>query len=127
MTPTVTAFASSPDCGWGLARDIRVRWACEEVGPPYGVRLQSFANLKSTAHRARTTLMQLARTAGFCGRIAVTSHSARDTKDLLEAGADVVLEPFQDAADRAVEIICGSEQQERTDIPLIETEEKPIS
>lgn len=75
----------------------------------------------------RTTLMQLARTAGFCGRIAVTSHSARDTKDLLEAGADVVLEPFQDAADRAVEIICGSEQQERTDIPLIETEEKPIS
>ena len=38
MTPTITAFESSPDHGRGLARDMRVRWALEEVGQPYDVR-----------------------------------------------------------------------------------------
>ena len=75
----------------------------------------------------RATLIQLTRAAGFRGRIAVTSHSPADTEDLTGAGADVVLEPFQDAADRAVEILRGSAQQERTDIPLLETEERQIS
>ena len=75
----------------------------------------------------RTTLIQLTRTAGFRGRVAVTSHSPADTEGLFGAGADVVLEPFQDAADRAVEILCGSVQMERTDIPSIETEERQVS
>lgn len=39
MVPTITAFESSPDRGAGLARDTRVRWALEEVGQPYEVRL----------------------------------------------------------------------------------------
>ncbi|HVK52917.1 MAG TPA: glutathione S-transferase family protein [Pseudoxanthomonas sp.] len=52
MTPTITAFESSPDRGRGLARDMRVRWALEEVGQPYDVRLLSFAELKQPAHRA---------------------------------------------------------------------------
>jgi len=39
MTPTITAFERSPDRGKGLARDMRVRWALEEVGQPYDVRL----------------------------------------------------------------------------------------
>src|SRR3954463_5410114 len=52
MTPTITAFARSPDRGRGLARDMRVRWALEEVGQPYQVRLVSFAELKQPAHRA---------------------------------------------------------------------------
>jgi glutathione S-transferase len=43
MTPTITAFAASPDKGQGLARDMRVRWALEEVGQAYDVRLVSFA------------------------------------------------------------------------------------
>lgn len=51
MTPTITAFASSPDRGRGLARDMRVRWALEEVGQPYDVRLLSFGQLKESAHR----------------------------------------------------------------------------
>jgi glutathione S-transferase len=51
MTPTITAFASSPDRGRGLARDMRVRWALEEVGQPYDVRLVSFSQLKEPAHR----------------------------------------------------------------------------
>ena len=52
MTPTITAFESSPDRGRGLARDTRVRWALEEVGQPYEVRLVSFAEMKEPAHRA---------------------------------------------------------------------------
>lgn len=52
MTPTITAFESSPDGGQGLARDMRVRWAFEEVGQPYVVRLVSFKEMKEPAHRA---------------------------------------------------------------------------
>jgi glutathione S-transferase len=52
MTPTITAFERSPDRGKGLARDTRVRWALEEVGQPYAVRLLSFAAMKEPAHRA---------------------------------------------------------------------------
>ena len=52
MTPTITAFESSPDRGRGLARDMRVRWALEEVGQSYEVRLVSFAEMKQPAHLA---------------------------------------------------------------------------
>ena len=52
MTPTITAFKDSPDRGEGQARDMRVRWALEEVGQPYDVRLVSMAELKEPAHRA---------------------------------------------------------------------------
>jgi glutathione S-transferase len=52
MTITITAFDRSPDGGKGLARDTRVRWALEEVGQPYEVRLVSFKALKEPAHLA---------------------------------------------------------------------------
>jgi glutathione S-transferase len=52
MTPTITAFERSPDRGRGLARDMRVRWALEEVGQAYDVRLLSFAEMKEPAHLA---------------------------------------------------------------------------
>ncbi|HKZ09764.1 MAG TPA: glutathione S-transferase family protein [Rhodanobacteraceae bacterium] len=52
MTPTITAFEQSPDRGQGLARDMRVRWALEEVGQPYDVRLVSFGAMKQPAHLA---------------------------------------------------------------------------
>jgi glutathione S-transferase len=51
MTITITAFERSPDRGKGLARDMRVRWALEEVGQPYEVRLLSFGAMKEPAHR----------------------------------------------------------------------------
>jgi glutathione S-transferase len=51
MTPIITAFARSPDRGRGLARDMRVRWALEEVGQPYEVRFLSFNEMKEPAHR----------------------------------------------------------------------------
>jgi len=52
MTLTITAFERSPDGGKGLARDMRVRWALEEVGQPYDVRLLSFKAMKEPAHLA---------------------------------------------------------------------------
>jgi glutathione S-transferase len=52
MSPTITAFKHSPDRGKGLARDMRVRWALEEVGQPYDVRLVSFSEMKEAAYRA---------------------------------------------------------------------------
>src|ERR1700761_1267225 len=52
LDPTITAFERSPDRGRGLARDMRVRWALEEVGQPYDVRLVSFAAMKQPAHLA---------------------------------------------------------------------------
>ncbi|MGN6262607.1 MAG: glutathione S-transferase family protein [Ralstonia sp.] len=50
MIPTITAFECSPDGGKGLARDTRVRWALEEAGQPYNVRLVSFQAMKAPPH-----------------------------------------------------------------------------
>lgn len=50
--PTITAFKASPDKGAGLARDMRVRWALEEAGQPYDVRLVTFDEMKRPAHLA---------------------------------------------------------------------------
>ncbi len=52
MTITITAFERSPDRGRGLARDMRIRWALEEAGQPYEVRLVSFKAMKEPAHLA---------------------------------------------------------------------------
>ena len=53
MRPTIAVFENSPDEGKGMAHDIRVRWALEEVGQPYDVRLISMKGLKEPEHRAR--------------------------------------------------------------------------
>ena len=52
LSPIITVFERSPDRGKGLARDMRVRWALEEVGQPYEVRLVSFSAMKEPTHRA---------------------------------------------------------------------------
>lgn len=72
---------------------------------------------------ARRTMIQLSRMAGYRGRIAATSHHAPDTRLLLASGADLILEPFQDAADRALEMLCGMPAGERTAIPPIAAED----
>jgi glutathione S-transferase len=59
MTPTITAFERSPDRGRGLARDMRVRWALEEVGQSYEVRLLSFDQMKQAAHMALHPFSQI--------------------------------------------------------------------
>ena len=59
MNPTISAFKASPDRGQGLARDMRVRWALEEVGQAYDVRLLTFAQMKAPAHLARHPFGQI--------------------------------------------------------------------
>ena len=59
MCPILTAFATSPDRGQGLARDMRVRWALEELAVPYDVQLLSIAELKQPAHLARNPFGQI--------------------------------------------------------------------
>ena len=57
--PVITAFERSPDRGRGLARDMRVRWALEEAGQAYDVRLVSFDEMKQPAHLARHPFGQI--------------------------------------------------------------------
>jgi glutathione S-transferase len=59
MTITITAFERSPDGGRGLARDTRVRWALEEAGQPYKVRLVSFRAMKEPSHLALNPFGQI--------------------------------------------------------------------
>lgn len=59
MIPSITVFEHSPDRGRGLARDMGVRWACEEVGQPYHVRLVSSEAMKGGAHRALNPFGQI--------------------------------------------------------------------
>ncbi len=59
MIPTITAFERSPDRGQGLARDMRVRWALEEAGQRYDVRLVSFREMKEPAHLTRHPFGQI--------------------------------------------------------------------
>ncbi|WP_414539520.1 glutathione S-transferase family protein [Stenotrophomonas forensis] len=59
MCPILTAFATSPDRGQGLARDMRVRWALEELGVAYDVQLLTFAEMKQPAHLARNPFGQI--------------------------------------------------------------------
>ena len=59
MTITITVFEKSPDRGQGLARDMRVRWALEEVGQPYEVRLVPSEKFKEEAHLARNPFGQI--------------------------------------------------------------------
>lgn len=59
MIPTITAFERSPDRGRGQARDMRVRWALEEVGQPYDVRLVSFGEMRGPAHCALNPFGQI--------------------------------------------------------------------
>ncbi len=58
----------------------------------------------------RLTLLGALKHAGYTGRIAVTAHRDADTMLLLEAGADLVLLPFRDAADKAIDLVIGRSQ-----------------
>ena len=64
--PTITAFERSPDGGKGLARDMRVRWALEEVGQPYrraSGLLRRIEGARSTGRVSRSGKSRPSRTA----------------------------------------------------------------
>ena len=92
MRPTITACAASPDRGRGLARDMPVRWAFEEVGQPYDVRLVSFGAMKEAAHRVLQPFGQIP--TYECGSLAlfesgaIVLHMAQSHAGLLPDDAD---------------------------------------
>jgi glutathione S-transferase len=92
MCPTITAFAQSPDRGRGLARDMAVRWALEEVGQSYEVRLLSFAELKEPAHRLLQPFGQIPTyqdgPLALFESAAIVLHIAERHEALLPAGAE---------------------------------------
>lgn len=59
MTITITVFEKPFDEGRGLARDMPVRWALEEVGQPYAVRPVPWEKFKAAAHLARNPFGQI--------------------------------------------------------------------
>ncbi|WP_422060090.1 glutathione S-transferase family protein [Sphingopyxis sp.] len=92
MSPVITVFEASPDQGEGMARDMPVRWAFEEVGQPYDVRLVSFAAMKAAAHRALQPFGQIP-TFEDDGLVlfesgAIVLHIAEGHAGLLPADAD---------------------------------------
>ena len=92
MTVTITAFERSPDGGKGLARDTRVRWALEEVGQPYEVRLVSFKAMKEPAHLALHPFGQIPTyqegDLGLFETGAIVFHIAERHAGLLPGGAN---------------------------------------
>lgn len=57
--PLLTAYNWAPDEGRGLVRDMRVRWALEEVGQAYDVRYLNWGEQKEPEHRARSPFGQV--------------------------------------------------------------------
>ncbi|WP_213608847.1 cation:proton antiporter [Pseudoalteromonas sp.] len=53
----------------------------------------------------RKTVVQLTRSAGFTGKLAVVSQNTNETAEFKYLAVDLVLEPFQDASQRAVELL----------------------
>ena len=90
--PVITAFARSPDRGRGLARDMRVRWALEEVGQPYEVRLLSFEQMRQPEHLALHPFAQIPTFAqdglALFESGAIVLHIAEGHAGLLPADAD---------------------------------------
>jgi Kef-type K+ transport system membrane component KefB len=56
-------------------------------------------------------LLHALRHHGYAGQIALTAHTIQDAERLRAAGADAVLLPFADAAERAVELIARPAEQ----------------
>ncbi len=78
-----------------------------------------------THEDTRTTLLQLTRAGGFQGNIVLTAHSKADMEDLLASGADFVLQPFQDAADHAIELLFSDIFEQKESQQTAQPEETP--
>jgi excisionase family DNA binding protein len=87
--------------------------------------LQQFIRRRETAPRLQKRGIRVLGV-GF-NPLAVRRWRELGLKTRFGAAADMVLEPFQDAADRAVELLCGAAEEDRTDIPKITTEGRIVT
>jgi Kef-type K+ transport system membrane component KefB len=80
------------------------------------------------AEDSRIAMIRTLRKHGYTGRIAVTSQRGAHIEELKAAGADLVLQPFQDAADQAVDFITGRERGEPIRLePVPEDDQREIA
>jgi glutathione S-transferase len=56
---TLTTFQSVPPFAIGYVRDLRVRWALEEAGLPYTVRVLAFQEASTPAYRREQPFSQI--------------------------------------------------------------------
>ncbi|MEW6763873.1 MAG: glutathione S-transferase family protein [Pseudomonadota bacterium] len=56
---TLTTFRSVPSFAAGYVRDLRVRWALEEAGLPYSLRLLDFEDAAKPAYRKEQPFSQI--------------------------------------------------------------------
>ena len=71
-------------------------------------------------HDARRVLLTALKESGFKGRIAVASNRPDEFDELRRAGADLILRPYYDAADRAIELLAEAEQDDAHDLEIDE-------
>jgi len=64
----------------------------------------------------RIALSHALRGQGFKGKIALTSHREEDWEQLRLGGADLILQPFQDAADQAADLLAGQQHPPRFEV-----------
>ena len=76
----------------------RTAWVVSAIPPGAG-------GLTHEDHRV--AMLDALRARGFGGRVAAVAHGAGEAEALRARGADLVLMPFQDAADRAAELVVA--------------------
>lgn len=87
--PMITAFKWVPPFAQGLVRDVRCRWAFEELGIDYDVRILELGEHKTAAHRALQPFGQIPTYSDGTVEIfesgAIVLHIARQKPGLLPA------------------------------------------
>jgi len=98
-----TSYGDAMDPDIYLALPLRTaKWVIAAV-PAHRIGL--------THDDPRLTLLSTLRSHEFAGKIAVTAHTVNEAELLRDKGADLVLMPFRDAADQAVELLLGRNSQ----------------
>jgi Kef-type K+ transport system membrane component KefB len=93
---------------------IPVRWAISAV-PEHDTGI--------THDDPRRSLIRSLRDTGFGGRIAVAVHSDGNAERLAEAGANLVLRPYRDAASQAASLVLGTGRTPDAGSPVSDSRE----
>lgn len=98
------------DAVYGDATDPELIASLPTAGVKWAVSAVPEHDTGVTHEDARSGLIEALRAAGFSGRIAVTAHHASDAGRLSDDGADLILQPFRDAADQAARLLVEDRQ-----------------